>query len=578
MIGRLRIRRFRTRLLLLIVGLLAAAQITAYVLVSRANRANAIDAIGAALDQGARQFQSIVSRREYDLLLAARMMAGDYAMRQLFLMETFSPETASSALATYRNRIDAPVVILLDTAGELLADTDGLRDPESLRPFAALYREVEQEALLEGTGYGFVGTKLHQLVLVPILAPPPEIVAWAGIGFPIDEAVARELKDNADLEVSFITLGDRRRILASTLAPELATQLAGSDHDPATIDREIISLQGDDYVTTYRALPTTAKGAEPVWIVLQRSLTRELMAARELERVILFISIAGLAAATLAALGMARSISEPVQQLAAHTAVIARGDYTTRLELNRVDELGDLARSFNAMSAGLAERDQVRDLLDKNVSPEVAAQLMREGGSLGGEEREVTVLFADLRGFTTLSEKVPARELVTLLNRYLERMSRAIEAEGGVIDKFIGDEIMALFGAPLPVTDGADRAIRAALAMRTALTELNREFAAEGRPELAFGVGINTARVIAGNIGSERRRNYSVIGDGVNLAARLQGLTRNAAFAADILVSAETLSQARGRYASRDLGRVGVKGKTEATALHAIDGPAPSHS
>jgi adenylate cyclase len=578
MIGRLRFRRFRTRLLLLIVGLLAAAQITAYVLVSRANRANAIEAIGAALDQGARQFQSIVSRREYDLLLAARMMAGDYAMRQLFLMDTFSPETASSALATYRNRIDAPVIILLDAAGELLADTDGLRDPESLRPFAAPYWEVEKEALLEGTGYGFVGNKLHQLVLVPILAPPPEIVAWAGIGFPIDEAVARELKNNADLEVTFITLGTSRRILASTLAPELATQFAEGDHDPATITREVIRLQGDDYVTTYLALPTTAMESEPVWIVLQRSLTRELMAARELERVIPFISIAGLAAAILAALGLARSVSQPVQQLAAHTAVIARGDYATRLELDRVDELGDLARSFNAMSAGLAERDQVRDLLEKNVSPEVAAQLMREGGSLGGEEREVTVLFADLRGFTTLSEKVPARELVTLLNRYLERMSRAIEAEGGVIDKFIGDEIMALFGAPLPVADGADRAIRAALAMRTALAELNREFAAEGRPELAFGIGINTARVIAGNIGSERRRNYSVIGDGVNLAARLQGLTRNAAFAADILVSGETLSQARGRYVSRDLGRVGVKGKTEATALHAIDGPGLSHT
>ncbi|HEY0966561.1 MAG TPA: adenylate/guanylate cyclase domain-containing protein [Opitutaceae bacterium] len=574
MSGRFRIRRFRTRLLLLIVGLLAGAQLAAYVLVSRANRANAISGIGEALDRGARQFQSIIHRREEDLLLAARVMAGDYAMRQLFLMDEFSPDTASSALATYRNRIDAPVIVMLDPAGDLLADTDNLRNPDALRPFVALYHEVEQEALLEGTGYGFVGNKLHQLVLVPILAPPPEIVAWAGLGFPIDEAVALELKANSNLDVSFVTIGTNRRMLASTLAPDLARQLAMSNHDPSTMERDLVRLQDEDYVTTYRALPTTTMDAEPVWIVLQRSLNAELEPARALERVILLISLAGLAAATVAALGLARSISKPVQQLAAHTAVIAHGDYATRLELERADELGELARSFNAMSAGLAERDQVRDLLDKNVSPEVAAQLMREGGSLGGEERVVTMLFADLRGFTSLSEKVEPRELVALLNRYLERMSRAIEAEGGVIDKFIGDEIMALFGAPLAVDDGADRAIRAALAMRQALAELNREFAAEGRPQLGFGVGINTARVIAGNIGSERRRNYSVVGDGVNLAARLQGLTRNAAFAADILVSAETLAATRGHYTTRDLGLVGVKGKSEVTHIHAVDGNA----
>ena len=133
---------------------------------------------------------------------------------------------------------------------------------------------------------------------------------------------------------------------------------------------------------------------------------------------------------------------------------------------------------MNAMSAGLAERDRVRDLLDKNVSPEVAAQLLRDGAALGGEEREVTVLFADLRGFTTLSERLSPPELLTLLNRYLDRMSGAIEAHGGVIDKFIGDAIMALFGAPVAQGDAAIRAINAARAMEAALVELNAELAA----------------------------------------------------------------------------------------------------
>src|SRR5205085_12338716 len=123
------------------------------------------------------------------------------------------------------------------------------------------------------------------------------------------------------------------------------------------------------------------------------------------------------------------------------------------------------------------------------------------------EEREVTILFADLRGFTTMSEQFAPRELLTLLNRYLDRMSGEIEQHGGVIDKFIGDAIMALFGAPVAQGDAADRALAAALAMERALADLNRELAAEGRPPLGIGVGINTARVIAGNIGSHRRLN-----------------------------------------------------------------------
>ena len=274
-----------------------------------------------------------------------------------------------------------------------------------------------------------------------------------------------------------------------------------------------------------------------------------------------------------ASLLLARSFSQPVRRLARHTRLIASGDYTTRIHLPRSDELGSLAESFNVMSTGLAERDQVRDLLDKNVSPEVAASLLKNGSALGGEEREVTILFADLRGFTPLSETLPPPELLALLNRSLDRMSAEIERQGGVIDKYIGDEIMALFGAPVDVPDGADRAVRAALGMREALATLNREFAAEGRPPLAFGVGINTATVVAGNIGSHRRLNYSVIGDGVNLAARLQPLTRRPEYATDIIISDLTRHRlAPDTYRLRLLGEVPVKGKTLAPRIHAVDG------
>ncbi|HUR56245.1 MAG TPA: adenylate/guanylate cyclase domain-containing protein, partial [Opitutaceae bacterium] len=285
------------------------------------------------------------------------------------------------------------------------------------------------------------------------------------------------------------------------------------------------------------------------------------------------VAATALAVGAVIALWIARGVSQPVKALAEHTRHIAAGDYERRIELRRSDELGQLASAFNEMSAGLSERDRVRDLLDKNVSPEVAAQLLRDGATLGGEEREVTILFADLRGFTTLSEQLTAPDLLTLLNRYLDRMSGEIERQGGVIDKFVGDAIMALFGAPVPQGNAADRAIAAALGMERALALFNAELAAEGRPPLGIGIGINTARVVAGNIGSHRRLNYSVIGDGVNVASRLESLTRTVDYRTNIVTSAATLAavQAKAGFSPRPLGLVHVKGRAEPVEIFAVD-------
>ena len=565
-------RRFGSRLLFFTAGLVALAQAATYILVSRANRQNALASIDEALEQGARQFRAASLRREADLLLAARMLAGDYALRQLFLAPRFSPETVRSALVSYRKRIDAPVIVMLDPAGAFIADTRTLEAEPRHAPFLALQKTADASEALEAAGWGFVGEEPHQIVVVPMLTPPLEVAAWIGVGFPADRQTAEELKATSALEVTFLAGQETPRVVASTLPAGLADELARAARPTLAAAPVRVALGGEDYVTAYRQIPVS--GGPPVWVVLQRSLQAELAASRKLEAVLAVVTRLDVAAAIVAALALARSFAHPVRQLARHTERISAGDYDTRLELDRADEFGRLADVFNAMSAGLAERDRVRDLLDKNVSPEVATRLLRDGHALGGEEREVTVLFADLRGFTTLAEGMPAHDLVALLNRYLDRMSAAIEVEGGIIDKYIGDEIMALFGAPVAAPDGADRAVRAALGMRGALAAFNRELAAEGRPPLAFGVGINTARVVAGNIGSRRRLNYSVIGDGVNLAARLQPLTRRAEFAADIIVSETTRAALGGRYSLRPLGTVGVKGKAEPVLIHAVDGTA----
>lgn len=564
--GRFRFRRFRTRLLVLLVGLLAVAQAGTYLVVSRANRASALATIDAELASAARQFAATVAQREKALLFAAKQMAGDYAMRQLFLAEEFSAATARSALATYQTRIEAPLLVLLDPEGRLLAATRSAVSAEDLAPFAALQSVAEASEHQHAASDGYLDGELHQIVLVPLLAPPPEIVAWVGLGFPIDAQTARELKASANVEVAFLRASATPEALASTLPPVRATELAARHLRPGTTQ---LRLGGEDYIAVVQPLPVAT--GEPATIALLRSLDEQLAPSRALEQTILLGTLAALLLATFAALALARNVSRPVQQLAAHTHAVAAGDYTRRLDLPRADEFGQLAESFNHMTAGLAERDRVRDLLGKVVSPEIATQLLQSDLQLGGEEREVTILFSDLRDFTTLSESLPPAEMLALLNRYLDRMSAIVEKHGGVIDKYIGDAIMALFGAPVAAPDAAARAVKVAREMAAALDTLNRELAAEGKPALALGVGINTARVIAGNMGSQTRLNYTVIGDGVNLASRLESLTKEPSYGTRIIVSAATAHAAAHAATFRPLGAVTVKGKTEAVQIYALD-------
>jgi adenylate cyclase len=412
------------------------------------------------------------------------------------------------------------------------------------------------------------GGKLYSLLVVPIYAPRPEIVAWIGLALPIDHAFATELKEDAQLDVTFYYGSSKDMVPVESTLPQSGL---GSGA-PSLIEEgdRTVDVGGERYVTAYRLLPLVTPGQAA--IALQRSLRAELEPSLLLERFLLILLLVSLGVAAAVAPWFARNLSRPLRALAAHTEVIARGDYGNRLKLDRADEIGQLAASFNRMSEGLAERDKVRDLLDKNVSPEVAAQLMRDGGALGGEEREITVLFVDLRSFTTMSEPLPPRDVLALLNRYFDRMSGTVEIYHGIVDKYMGDAIMALFGAPAPLANHADNAILAAIEMKSALARLNAELEAEGLSRLKFGIGINTANVIAGNIGSSRRLNYSVIGDGVNVAARLQDLTRMSQYRADILISASTLAAAKGRYRTRALGAVPVRGRDEPVEIFAVDG------
>jgi adenylate cyclase len=216
------------------------------------------------------------------------------------------------------------------------------------------------------------------------------------------------------------------------------------------------------------------------------------------------------------------------------------------------------------------EKRQVKRTFSRFVSKDVYDQLVADpaGARVGGARRDMSVLFADIRGFTTFTERGQPEDVVAQLNEYFSRMVAVVFEYRGTVDKFVGDMVMALFGAPVDDPDHAVHAVNAAVAMVHALEGLNVRWAREGRPVLRNGVGINSGAMVAGMVGAEQIMSYTVIGDNVNLASRLESLTKS--YGAEIIVSEHTLPLLRGQFTTRPLGVVTVKGKTEPVAIHEV--------
>ena len=226
--------------------------------------------------------------------------------------------------------------------------------------------------------------------------------------------------------------------------------------------------------------------------------------------------------------------------------------------------------AVNYITEGRKKR-QIREMFSKYVAPEYVAKLAEDPSALDlrGRRAELTILFSDIRGFTSISEKLSAHEVVEFLNEYLSQMAGIVKESGGTLDKFIGDAVMAFWGEPVHHPDHAERAAECALRMRDATAALAERWVKEGKPNIRIGIGINTAEVVVGNIGSlEHKLDYTVIGDGVNLASRLEG--QNKEFGTTIIVSEFTLAKLGGAYAVRPLAEVKVKGKEKPVAIYEL--------
>lgn len=263
---------------------------------------------------------------------------------------------------------------------------------------------------------------------------------------------------------------------------------------------------------------------------------------------------------------MSRAILTPIHNLHDATERLAAGDLGSRVTVVSTDEIGGLAATFNRMAAGLEERERLREAFGTFVDPEIADRVMRDGVLLG-EELEVSILFADIRGFTAYAEQASAREVVTMLNDFYERVVPILTHHGGHANKFIGDGLLGVFGAPDRQRDHADRGVAAALE----IAELVRDHYGD---ELQIGIGVNSGPVVAGTIGGGGRLDFTVIGDPVNTAARVEEVTRQTGD--DVLITEATrclLERDFGQLEERPAAE--LKGKRERVRLYAFSSRVP---
>jgi class 3 adenylate cyclase len=257
-----------------------------------------------------------------------------------------------------------------------------------------------------------------------------------------------------------------------------------------------------------------------------------------------------------------KSVLGPVDELLKATERVKRGDYSRRLPLTSADEMGALAGSFNEMMEGLAEREALREAFGAYVDPDVAKRVVAEGELLEGQEREVTVMFVDVRDFTPYAESRTPQETVAFLNDFFELVVPLVTEQRGHANKFLGDGVLCVFGAPERLDDHAERALTAA---RRIVEAVGRSF----RGEVRVGVGLNSGTVVVGSVGGGGRLEFSVTGDPVNVAARVEAQTRETEDAILLTAATRALLPGPQREGLQARGKVPLRGKSEPVPVYA---------
>jgi adenylate cyclase len=566
-------RSFRLKLLL---TLLSSVSLLAFItlVVVRGETAGAIDrAAIQAEDRSRRAFFELEARNGEMLSQLATVFTGSVqAVASLEgALEAQDPEILLQEVAYELQNRQIPsdrVIAFTDDEGEpFLAMREGQilagDDPAGVRSLA-------RRILLEGEdhirGYRLIDNRLYNVetVLLELVRP----IGTVTLGVPIADTEMDRLSNVIGAEVCFVVEG---RCVAGTARSEADLEaamirlLGGEESQIAELEDGRWSFLSGQF---------TPEDNSALWVIgLPLAAVEEPF--ERVERAVLGTAVISVLLAGLLASVLSRNLTRPVRSLVAAAERVGEGDFEARVEVRTIDEIGVLGRAFNEMTEGLALKEKYRGVLDKVVSRDIADELLKGEVKLGGENREVSVLFADITGFTGITDGMEPPAVIALLNECMERLTDVVEREGGVVDKYVGDQIMALFGAPVARGRDALRAVRAAVQMQRAMGELNVERARRREPPLEISIGINTGQVMAGNMGSPNRLNYTVLGDHVNLASRVE----HEAPSAGVLITDNTYAQVSDLVRVKDVGRVPLRGFAHPVQLYelleVLDAPDP---
>lgn len=377
-------------------------------------------------------------------------------------------------------------------------------------------------------------------------------------------------------ERSFYVTDERGIVLAHSDEEKARRRLDLSQSEIVKIAKEARTPRGQRPVMSgedkiYSAYARTSTGVT-VFSEIPENIILE--PAREVRRQAFFIAGMVLSVALFLVFIFSLTISSPLEKLVELIELVSKGNFdvsaTSQVRSVFKDEVGELAVAFDHMTEGLKERDKVKNLFSKFHGSSVTDDLMQGEVGLGGQRKDVVVFFSDIRGFTAFSEKRAPEEVVEMLNEYFAVMVRIINQNGGVVDKFIGDAIMAIWGAPKSSEDDTKKAVRACLQMREDLNALNEKRKERGQDPIMIGMGLHAGPAISGTIGSDERMEYTVIGNTVNTASRIEASTK--AFGTDLLVTDDVLAKVGDEFKVEYAGSAEVKGRSEALKMYKVRG------
>lgn len=576
---KLPVSSIRSRLVVFLLLLMLPVLGGIYWFVSQESQRYTDQTINSYLAIGTEVFEFSRAEHVNTLLTVSSALTRDWGFRNAFGAADQATILDAAQNLLMRSFEAADVMVISDMEGSVIVDTADQGFQQLTGSWLALMQRAANSSDGVAEAVLTIAEKPFQVTVIPLFLPAP--VAWIFAGYPLDNEFVSSIKSSTASDVSVLRYtGDvpspgNGAVIASTLAADDAA-LTLQHLDPLQRqDTQRIRLREADYGTRVRPLSSDLDQGELIVAVIQRSYRENEINLRQLQDRLFQFSLVIVCLSLIAVILLARGFTGPILALVRRVKLIEQGEYQTgaALPARRVDdELAELDLSVTSMAKGLAERENMRDLLGKVVSPQIAAELLGSRIELGGEERVVTVLFADIRGFTAVSEQQTPSQTLHMLNLCFEQICAAIENSGGVVDKFTGDAVMALFGAPVTHDDEAVRAGQAVLAIESALDRLKHDprLPASG---LSVGVGLHTGLVVAGNMGSQNRMNYTVIGDAVNLASRLESLTRH--YGVSNLVSEEfvaAMGEGARQFDLQELDLVRVKGKRETSRLFTMVG------